>query len=114
MGSGTNSQGNHYNTPGGTNSSGGSSYHYSNSNGSYYCEYYSFQFVRRTYICCLFCLTLTLVYPLIIAQTPTTTVALTTTVAVEAPPTLLPVVSLGPTLPTNKFFADAFVLNAYL
>ena len=35
-GSGTNSQGNHYNTPGGTNSSGGSSYHYSNSNGSYY------------------------------------------------------------------------------
>jgi hypothetical protein len=34
--SGTNSQGNHYNTPGGTNSSGGSSYHYSNSNGSYY------------------------------------------------------------------------------
>ncbi|KAL7459187.1 hypothetical protein ACHAWC_011686 [Mediolabrus comicus] len=36
MGSGTNSQGNHYNTPGGTNSSGGSSYHYSNSNGSYY------------------------------------------------------------------------------
>jgi hypothetical protein len=26
-GSGTNSQGNHYNTPGGTNSSGGSSYH---------------------------------------------------------------------------------------
>eukprot|EP00959_Pyramimonas_sp_CCMP1952_P116623 2437415-Pyramimonas_sp.AAC.1 len=29
-------QGNHYNTPGGTNSSGGSSYHYSNSNGSYY------------------------------------------------------------------------------
>ena len=34
--SGTNSQGNHYNTPGGTNSNGGSSYHYSNSNGSYY------------------------------------------------------------------------------
>jgi len=34
--SGTNSQGNRYNTPGGTNSSGGSSYHYSNSNGSYY------------------------------------------------------------------------------
>ncbi len=35
-GSGTNSQGNSYSTPGGTNSSGGSSYHYSNSNGSYY------------------------------------------------------------------------------
>ena len=34
-GSGTNSQGNHYNTPGGSNSSSGSSYHYSNSNGSY-------------------------------------------------------------------------------
>eukprot|EP00542_Grammatophora_oceanica_P013820 CAMPEP_0194028266 /NCGR_PEP_ID=MMETSP0009_2-20130614/2285_1 /TAXON_ID=210454 /ORGANISM="Grammatophora oceanica, Strain CCMP 410" /LENGTH=77 /DNA_ID=CAMNT_0038667605 /DNA_START=43 /DNA_END=276 /DNA_ORIENTATION=+ len=34
--SGYNSQGNHYNTPGGTNSAGGSSYHYSNSNGSYY------------------------------------------------------------------------------
>jgi len=35
--SGYNSQGNHYNTPGGTNSSSsGSSYHYSNSNGSYY------------------------------------------------------------------------------
>jgi len=34
--SGYNSQGNHYNTPGGTNSSGGSSYHYSNSDGSYY------------------------------------------------------------------------------
>ena len=33
---GTNSQGNHYNTPGGTNTSGGSSYHYSNSNDSYY------------------------------------------------------------------------------
>jgi hypothetical protein len=30
------SQGNHYNTPGGTNSGTGSSYHYSNSNGSYY------------------------------------------------------------------------------
>ena len=29
-------QGNTYNTPGGTNSNGGSSYHYSNSNGSYY------------------------------------------------------------------------------
>mmetsp|Transcript_18452 Transcript_18452/g.34203 ORF Transcript_18452/g.34203 Transcript_18452/m.34203 type:complete len:109 (-) Transcript_18452:142-468(-) len=36
MPSGTNSQGNNYNTPGGSNSSGGSSYHYSNSNGSYY------------------------------------------------------------------------------
>lgn len=36
MPSGTNSQGNNYNTPGGTNSSGGSSYHYSNNNGSYY------------------------------------------------------------------------------
>lgn len=36
QGSGTNSQGNHYNTPGGTNSNGGSSYHYSNSDGSYY------------------------------------------------------------------------------
>lgn len=35
-GHGTNSQGNTYNTPGGTNSSGGSSYHYSNANGSYY------------------------------------------------------------------------------
>ena len=35
-GKGTNSQGNAYSTPGGTNSSGGSSYHYSNSNGSYY------------------------------------------------------------------------------
>eukprot|EP00561_Arcocellulus_cornucervis_P005474 CAMPEP_0185811614 /NCGR_PEP_ID=MMETSP1322-20130828/8327_1 /TAXON_ID=265543 /ORGANISM="Minutocellus polymorphus, Strain RCC2270" /LENGTH=74 /DNA_ID=CAMNT_0028508081 /DNA_START=39 /DNA_END=263 /DNA_ORIENTATION=+ len=35
-GSGNNSQGNHYNTPGGTNSSSGSSYHYSNTNGSYY------------------------------------------------------------------------------
>eukprot|EP00529_Nitzschia_sp_RCC80_P038300 CAMPEP_0113463116 /NCGR_PEP_ID=MMETSP0014_2-20120614/12469_1 /TAXON_ID=2857 /ORGANISM="Nitzschia sp." /LENGTH=71 /DNA_ID=CAMNT_0000355055 /DNA_START=166 /DNA_END=381 /DNA_ORIENTATION=+ /assembly_acc=CAM_ASM_000159 len=34
--SGTNSQGNHYNTPGGTNSNGGSAYHYSNSDGSYY------------------------------------------------------------------------------
>ena len=34
-GRGTNSQGNHYNTPGGTNT-GGSSYHYSNANGSYY------------------------------------------------------------------------------
>lgn len=34
--SGYNSQGNHYNTPGGTNSSSGSAYHYSNSNGSYY------------------------------------------------------------------------------
>ena len=29
-----NSQGNHYSTPGGTNSSSGSSYHYSNTNGS--------------------------------------------------------------------------------
>jgi hypothetical protein len=29
-------QGNHYNTPGGTNSSQGNSYHYSNTNGSYY------------------------------------------------------------------------------
>ncbi len=34
--SGTNSQGNSYNTPGGTNTSVGSAYHYSNSNGSYY------------------------------------------------------------------------------
>lgn len=34
--SGTNSQGNHYNTPGGTNSSSGNSYHYSNNDGSYY------------------------------------------------------------------------------
>ena len=34
--SGTNSQGNSYNTPGGSNSSGGSSYHYSNTNGGYY------------------------------------------------------------------------------
>jgi hypothetical protein len=34
--SGTNSQGNRYNTPGGTNSAVGSSYHYSNSDGSYY------------------------------------------------------------------------------
>mmetsp|Transcript_66544 Transcript_66544/g.159056 ORF Transcript_66544/g.159056 Transcript_66544/m.159056 type:complete len:82 (-) Transcript_66544:178-423(-) len=34
--SGVNSQGNHYTTPGGTNSSGGQSYHYSNQNGSYY------------------------------------------------------------------------------
>ena len=31
-----NKQGNHYNTPGGTNSSQGNSYHYSNTNGSYY------------------------------------------------------------------------------
>ena len=30
------SQGNHYNTPGGTNSNSGSSYHYSNQDGSYY------------------------------------------------------------------------------
>ena len=30
-----NSQGNHYSTPGGTNSSSGTSYHYSNTNGSY-------------------------------------------------------------------------------
>eukprot|EP00552_Chaetoceros_brevis_P004648 CAMPEP_0197735368 /NCGR_PEP_ID=MMETSP1435-20131217/583_1 /TAXON_ID=426625 /ORGANISM="Chaetoceros brevis, Strain CCMP164" /LENGTH=70 /DNA_ID=CAMNT_0043323059 /DNA_START=39 /DNA_END=251 /DNA_ORIENTATION=- len=36
MPSGTNSQGNSYNTPGGTNSSEGSSYHYSNTDGSYY------------------------------------------------------------------------------
>lgn len=38
MASGTNSQGNRYNTPGGTNTggSGTNSYHYSNSNGSYY------------------------------------------------------------------------------
>ena len=36
MARGTNTQGNNYSTPGGTNSSGGSSYHYSNSNGSYY------------------------------------------------------------------------------
>ena len=36
QGHGTNSQGNTYNTPGGTNSSGGQSYHYSNSDGS--CE----------------------------------------------------------------------------
>ncbi|KAL3781845.1 hypothetical protein ACHAWO_009211 [Cyclotella atomus] len=34
--SGTNSQGNHYNTPGGSNSNQGDSYHYSNKNGSYY------------------------------------------------------------------------------
>eukprot|EP01038_Epipyxis_sp_PR26KG_P010911 gene10911-14649_t len=34
--SGVNSQGNHYNTPGGSNANGSSSYHYSNSNGSYY------------------------------------------------------------------------------
>lgn len=32
----TNSQGNRYNTPGGNNSSGGNSYHYSNHDGSYY------------------------------------------------------------------------------
>ena len=57
------------------------------------------------------CLTLTNVYPFIIAQTPTTTEALTTTVVVEAPPTLLPVVNLGPTLPTNKSFADALALR---
>ncbi len=31
-----NSQGNHYSTPGGTNGSSGSAYHYSNSNRSYY------------------------------------------------------------------------------
>jgi hypothetical protein len=36
MGKGVNTQGNAYSTPGGTNSAGGSSYHYSNSNGSYY------------------------------------------------------------------------------
>ena len=49
--------------------------------------------------------------PFIIVQTPTTTEALTTTVVVEAPPTLLPVVNLGPTLPTNKSFADTFALR---
>ena len=36
MAHGTNSQGNNYSTPGGINSSNGSSYHYSNSSGSYY------------------------------------------------------------------------------
>ena len=35
-GRGTNSQGNSYNTPGGSNSAAGNSYHYSNANGSYY------------------------------------------------------------------------------
>mmetsp|Transcript_24322 Transcript_24322/g.44647 ORF Transcript_24322/g.44647 Transcript_24322/m.44647 type:complete len:81 (-) Transcript_24322:56-298(-) len=34
--SGINSQGNNYSTPGGTNSHGGESYHYSNRDGSYY------------------------------------------------------------------------------
>ena len=33
---GTNSQGNTYNTPGGTNSKPSTSYHYSNTNGGYY------------------------------------------------------------------------------
>ncbi|QDZ18121.1 hypothetical protein A3770_01p06390 [Chloropicon primus] len=33
---GTNSQGNNYTTPGGTNGNYGGSYHYSNQNGSYY------------------------------------------------------------------------------
>ena len=36
MPSGTNSQGNRYNTAGGTNSNEGTSYHYSNKDGSYY------------------------------------------------------------------------------
>ena len=36
MPDGVNSQGNSYNTPGGTNSNQGTSYHYSNTNGSYY------------------------------------------------------------------------------
>ena len=36
MPDGVNSQGNSYNTPGGTNSNQGTSYHYSNTNGSYF------------------------------------------------------------------------------
>jgi|EP00596_Hydrurales_sp_CCMP1899_P004674 hypothetical protein len=35
-GHGTNAQGNTYNTPGGTNTSAGQAYHYSNTNSSYY------------------------------------------------------------------------------